>query len=286
MKVYIKTTEVSTNKDLYHNELIILCLTDLHYTKNFNPQILPFLLDKVKEIKPDYICFLGDLVDDDSYDVVIDWLKKLAHVAPVYFVYGNHDLEHYRIENYKYRVKSTLPGEIKKEISNIYNLRVLKNNKVDYQGPLCFCGTNFYHATQFDNFIKYLNRNTPSLDDDHFNILLSHNPGIMKPEVFSKLNNNYQGVNLILSGHTHNGLIPPKIDKAISGTTGLFLGTDGVFPKYTRNNVKIENNKENTTGVIVPPIRTLPDRGNLFNVVNDKFYDPGMQLIRIKNGNY
>ena len=40
------------------------------------------------------ICFLGDLVDDDSKEV-IDWLNNLAKIAPIYFALGNHDIKRY-----------------------------------------------------------------------------------------------------------------------------------------------------------------------------------------------
>lgn len=288
MEIYLKTTEFKTKKHIQNN-LQILCLTDLHYTKNFNPNLLTTLLDKINELKPNYICFLGDLVDDDSYDVVINWLNSLAKIAPIYLIYGNHDLEKYRINNNKYRVSSYLPGTVKKEIRNINNLKILQNNQTDYQEQLCFCGTNFYHASQFDNFVSYLNHHDPKFKNENLNILLSHNPGIMKPEIFSKLSRNYDNTDLVLSGHTHNGLIPEILDEHIPGTTGLFLGTEGIFPKYTRNEVEIERNQyfiQNPTGIIVPPIRTLPDRGNLFNKVNDIFYKPGMQLIRIKKSRH
>lgn len=279
MQFYIKTSHVFTKKNIGKDSTIV-CLSDLHYTSNNPKYILVDLLYKIDSIQPDYICFLGDLVDDDSYQIVINWLNSLAKIAPVYFVYGNHDIEKYIINDKKYYVPSALSTKVKDAIRNIDNLTVLANNKMASKNGFSFCGANFYDNSRFNQLIKYLNDKYPHFSSVNFNILLSHNPGIMNSVYYKQLNQIYRdSLDLIISGHTHNGLVPRKIDKIIPGTKGIYLKAEGLFPKYVRNETVLEDNNK---GIIVPPIRTLPDRGRIINKANEVIYRPGMQLIRIK----
>ena len=49
------------------------------------------------------------------------------------------------------------------------------------------------------------------IDDKNYNILLSHNPLYVSKEKVYKNVKGYSKLNLILSGHTHNGLLPTFI---------------------------------------------------------------------------
>ena len=129
MKFYIKKTDVYTNKKV--KDANIICLTDLHYTRNLTPQFLTNLTNKIIDLNPTYICFLGDLCDDESYGDVIEWLNLLSKIAPVYFIYGNHDIKKYRINDKNYYVSSHLPGSVCNEIKNIDNLKILSKNHID-----------------------------------------------------------------------------------------------------------------------------------------------------------
>lgn len=282
MNIFLKTNTLKTTKDVKDSQIV--CVSDLHYTKNIGKELLDRIVVMMIYIKPDYICFLGDLCDDDSYPDVIDWLNQLSKLAPVYFVYGNHDIEKYKINNKTYRVMSSLPADIKHEIQNIDNLTVLKNNKSTIDNNFRFIGTNFFHTTNIEAHVDYMNRNMPNFNDDEFNILLSHNPKIMEPSVFSELHPEYHdNLDVIFSGHTHNGLIPRVFDN-VNGNRGLYIKYESLFPDYVRGSFNPSSDSE-CTGIICPAITSLPDRNNLLKKANEILYKPTLQLVRIKKEN-
>lgn len=285
MKFYIKKSTLSTNKDV--KDSLILCISDLHYTKKLGFNLLYLLNEKIKNINPNYICFLGDLCDDDSYDDVINWLNNLSKVAPIYFIYGNHDIEKYKIEDKTYRVHSYLPADIKNQIQNIDNLSILKDNESESINGINFIGANYYHYTHVDDLITYMNRHTPNFDQNDFNIILSHNPKIMEIKTFEKLNRNYQkNINCIISGHTHNGLVPPFLDFE-NFNRGFYLKGQGLMPSFVKGTFEANYHSafSNYTGIICPPLTTLPDRNRLYKTANKLIYRPGIQLVRIKKEN-
>ncbi|MBO5096416.1 MAG: metallophosphoesterase [Bacilli bacterium] len=285
MKFYIKNTDIYTNKKVA--EANIVCLSDLHYTKNLTPQFLNDLANKIIELNPTYICFLGDLCDDESYNDVIEWLNLLSKIAPVYFIYGNHDIKKYRINDKNYYVSSHLPGSICNEIKNIDNLKVLSKNQIDTNNGYSFCGLKFYDDSNYNSFASYMNKHIPNFDYSNFNTLLSHNPKTIDPIFFKQLDEKYKySTDCILSGHSHNGLVTPMIDKILPGNRGLYLKAKGIFPSYTRGEFDCGYSPDcqhaDYVGVICPPLRTLPDRSPVLRKANDILYTPGIQLVRVK----
>lgn len=286
MKIFIKQSTIYTNKKIKDSNIV--CLSDLHYTKSLSPKTLNAIIDKIRNLNPEYICFLGDTTDDKSYDDVISWFNELAKIAPVYFSFGNHDIERYKIKEQLYRVNTALPKKVVNELENIDNLKILRNNEINtVENGLTFCGTNFYDDSNYEAAIKYLNHNLPNFDNNTFNILLSHNPIIMNPEIFNELTEEWKCyVDCILSGHTHNGLFTPLLDKCLPGTRGFYIKSQGLFPKFTRGEFDVSESPlcmhADYTGIICPPVRTLPDRNFILRKTNDIIYNPGLQLVRIK----
>lgn len=285
MKFYIKKTNIYTNKKITDSNIV--CISDLHYTKTLTPNFLLELTNKIIELNPNYICFLGDLCDDNSYNDVIEWLNMLAKISPVYFVYGNHDIARYRIKDEMYKVKSHLPSKIKKEIKNINNLKILKNNKIISNNGFSFCGLDFYDDSHYETLIGKMNHNIPEFNPKSFNTLLSHNPKTIDPKVFKKFDNEYKyNTDCILSGHSHNGLVTPSMDNILAGNRGFYLKAKGLFPSYTRGTFDCGEDTEcqygEYVGIICPPLRTLPDRNAILRKANDILYTPGIQLVRVK----
>lgn len=285
MKFYIKNTTINTTKNIQDSNIV--CISDLHYTKNLTPKFLLELIYRITNLNPTYICFLGDLCDDNSYDDIVNWLNMLSKIAPVYFIYGNHDIKKYRINDKNYYVSSHLPGNVCNEIKNIDNLKVLSKNQIHKNNGYSFCGLNFYDDSNYDSFIKYMNKHIPYLEASNFNILLSHNPKTIDPLIFKEFAEEYKySTDCIISGHSHNGLATPFFDKILPGNRGLYLKAKGILPSYTRGifdcNYSPECQHAEYVGIICPPIRTLPDRNIILRKANDFLYKPGIQLVRVK----
>lgn len=54
------------------------------------------LLKKLKECEPDLIFITGDLINSDENEIspMLDLIKKLREIAPIYFSLGNHEIEY------------------------------------------------------------------------------------------------------------------------------------------------------------------------------------------------
>lgn len=281
MKFFIKQCEIKTNKDVTTKKII--GLSDLHYTKYLTTSFLEQLTLKVNQIQPDYIFFLGDLVDDGSYEIVINWLNSLAKIAPVYLVYGNHDIQQYQIRNEIKTVTTALPDNVKTEINQIPNLTVLTNNQTVSHNGIGFCGTDFYDATNSKEMISALNEHLPSFNTNDFNVLLSHNPQVIRPQLFKQLTETYHThLDAIISGHTHSGLVPAPIDCFLPSNHGFYTADNGLFPNYVRG--VYQSKQYPYQGIMIPALQPIPPTNKLRTQAG-KLYPGGMQLIRIKKEN-
>ena len=72
--------------DTYKNvDVKIVQIADIHFSIGYNLKRLNKLFNEIDKIKPDYVCIVGDLIDE--YDVVetnyinflTDWLKLLSY---------------------------------------------------------------------------------------------------------------------------------------------------------------------------------------------------------------
>ena len=71
----------------------ILLLADLHkkrYGDNFNN-----LVNSCIAAEPDFIFFAGDLYSRDETDMIpkLALMKRLKHIAPTYYIFGNHETD-------------------------------------------------------------------------------------------------------------------------------------------------------------------------------------------------
>lgn len=277
MKFYMKTKDILTDKNISDSRIV--AIADLHYIRSLGKDFLDAITEKIKSLSPRYICFLGDLVDDDSREV-IEWLNNLAKIAPVFFAFGNHDVTRFAPAKGEV-VETHLTPEMISEISNIDNLEMLNNGDISTRDGFSFAGLPFYEVFEVDDFVKKVNGCDLLLDPEHFNSMLVHNPWIMKEEEFRKLNPEYHKTDLILSGHTHNGLVPHSVDKIVPGNRGLYTSIQGVLPDMTRGNVSGNSDNYSYDGIIVPALRTVPDRIPGGKTINNTVYPPAIELVRV-----
>lgn len=182
------------------------------------------LIRKIAEEAPDVIFLVGDLLDGaaETEDVarLLELISSLATLAPVYFSPGNHELKYMeRDETLLTRVASA--GAV-----------VVNDSFVDAEitgQPLRIGGT-MGHAFPFGRTREVYQASpeyqflTAFQQTDIPTICLAH-----MPDTFI-FNGAYQAwrVDLVLSGHTHGGLVRlPLIG-------GLYAPMQGFFPPYDR----------------------------------------------------
>ena len=199
----------------------VLLISDLHIGNYRNERFVKKSVEKLNAQNADVIIIAGDLFDGAAFNIekVTDELKKLQAAEAIYFSYGNH--EHYSDS-------STV-----EQISKAAGFTVLNNRSVTHQGinisgvrhedmrkPLVFA--------QLKNDIKAEYKNAPT-------IFISHEPVRDKAALESL------GVDLQLSGHTHNGQFFPFniITRIIYGKMNYGLSDFGSFQSYTSSGLGI-----------------------------------------------
>ena len=91
-----KNYSISTSKI---NKSITICLfSDIHYTNTTKLSKLNEIKESIVNNKPDYICIPGDVIDNTNildnsvkYFNLMNFLKEIGELAPVYISLGNHD---------------------------------------------------------------------------------------------------------------------------------------------------------------------------------------------------
>jgi len=177
--IFIKKLNFKTKK--INKDFKFIFLSDVHLGTN-SIYHLQKILNAINKLDYDFVLIGGDLIDSSSFN-----LKDLSilnkHInKPIYFVTGNHE---YYINHYKEKINN---------LKN-YNISVLHNNSVNIN-DINIVGID--DKQSLENQVKEFNR----LKDNYkFNLLLIH-----KPAIWDQVKNN---VDLMLSGHCHNGQIIP-----------------------------------------------------------------------------
>ena len=140
------------------------------------------VIRKVQKLNPDLVVITGDLIDSSA--VEIESLQPLTWLdMPVYFSIGNHELY----------------ADMDKvmDMSCKLGLRTLRQQS-DELGEFCITGIDDAPDP------NQVSRQLPGIrrDPEKFNILLYHRPQGWESAI-------EHGIDLMLSGHTHNGQVFP-----------------------------------------------------------------------------
>ncbi len=201
-------------------ELRIVLVSDLH-GRSFG-RGNSRLIEKIRAQQPNAVFLVGDMIDDDADedDVqgLLELIKALCEIAPVFFSPGNHEL------NYMGKDASLLD-----KIASV-GATVVNDSYVDMTvaaQPLRIGGT-MGHAFYFGRTEEEFTTSAEYVFLKEFEdtslpkICLAH-----MPDTFI-FNGAYKlwDVDLVLSGHTHGGLI------RVPFIGGLYAPMQGFWPEY------------------------------------------------------
>ncbi len=177
---FFKVRELEIKNPLIRNDLNFIFISDVHIGSN-HPRSLTKIVSKINEIQPRFVLIGGDLIDSSSFNINdISSLKEVK--CPIYFVTGNHE---YYIPNYQKQL-----NDFKK-----VGIQILNNQSIQIDDVNLIGINDDISIKEKENYYKNLkNKNL-------FNLLVIHQPSLWK---YIK-----NDVNLMLSGHTHNGQIFP-----------------------------------------------------------------------------
>lgn len=199
----------------------LLVLGDLH---DGAPEGTDALVRRAAGEDPDLILLVGDMLNGDSPDArrVCALVEGLAPVAPVYYAWGNHELDYLGLGTSSLQTELEGAGAI-----------VLEQSYLDFtvNGAALRLGGLYAYAFALDDF----NTCDPAAMDpavyafltefqatDAYKIILSHRPDSFVLGAAAAT----WDVDLVVSGHNHGGqVVLPLLG-------GVFGGDQGYFPTY------------------------------------------------------
>lgn len=224
---FITSKNLTINKYSLNESVIssirILQLSDLHSAEfgDNNEE----LIDLVKKQSPDLIVMSGDMInrDEENLDIITDLISSLSDVAPIYYGYGNHEVDWIESFGFDLEDKLTQAGSV--VLNNSYRDVSVNDSELrigGYMGYYRQPGMLTQDEEQKKIELDFANdfENT-----DRLKILINHIP---TQWVDWDYINEYP-VDIVFSGHYHGGAIRiPIIDQ------GLYAPYVGWFPPYTK----------------------------------------------------
>jgi predicted MPP superfamily phosphohydrolase len=199
-KIYHIKIEFKQLPKAFEN-LRIVQISDLHLGSfNYRFPILKRAVSMINDLKPDFIFFTGDLVNNYAWELR-GWsrvFRKLTATMGKYAVLGNHDYGDYSIwkttkekqENFK-AIK-----DFYKDIN--FNLLLNQSDIIEINNEfIAIIGVENWGNPPFKQYGD-LQKAIEKVQTIPFKILLSHDPSHWTQEVIDKTN-----IALTLSGHTH-----------------------------------------------------------------------------------
>ena len=185
------------------------------------------IVQKVREADPDFIVYLGDMVErtraEESVEPLVVLTEQLVQIAPVYFVDGNHELDVRKQNPDVYR-------RLNEELSDLGAVQLkdeIVSFTVDSGTVVNLCGiTRHYYWGDFEQELVGKLRKMNGA-----NVLACHYPeSVIWYDAFDG-----GGLDVALCGHTHGGLIRvPFLGGMVSPEQGRWPKYDmGAFPVYT-----------------------------------------------------
>jgi predicted MPP superfamily phosphohydrolase len=176
----IQTKVISLSSSKITKEYSFIHLSDIHIGSNTKHD-LERIIKKLEYLVYDFVVITGDLVDEDYAHY--DDLAPLSSIKmPIYYITGNHE--------YYLRHKNFADFITKTDIHDVNDTKV------------SFKEIDIYGIDEKSSVQKVLSDIT--VDQRRYALGLMH-----EPEKSEMLEAEKQGIDLMLSGHTHNGQIFP-----------------------------------------------------------------------------
>lgn len=178
------------------------------------------LLEKTREAEPDIIIMTGDMLNAGAAnaDIVLDLIKKADQIAPVYYSFGNHELEYMELNSNADAFRAQLEAAGAVVLEKEYIDTEINGCPIRIGGVYGYVLDREWEDGSEQEFMRDFQ------DTDRLKILLSHIPeGLLLWESME-----YWDVDLVFSGHVHGG------QARLPFIGGLYDPEEGWFPTYTK----------------------------------------------------
>ena len=210
--------EVTIEKDVEKlNNLKIALVADLHMGYNIGTPHIEKMVEKINKENPDLVVIAGDIFDNeyealDNPKTITNTLKKLKSKYGVYAVYRNNDIKEKILAGFTFSKK----GEKKEsdirmdQLLEDANITLLRDDGVLIDDSFYLYGRPDYRRPGRGITVRKTPEEiTENMDKTKPIIVLDHEPSELQELADA-------GVDLDLSGHTHDGqLFPANITTAL-----------------------------------------------------------------------
>lgn len=239
-KIDIHTDYIYNNNAI--KDITIIHLSDIHFSKAFNINKFDKIKKEIYDIKPDYVVITGDTIDNSSIikdkiriKKLLLFLTDIGSFTKVIISLGNHDI--YKQEDYRFF----------KNLNDLKNIYVLNNDKyVDesiYISGLTLPNEYYYNIIGCESkeiLLEYLHKHKKLVNNLPVKlpkISLIHSPILLNDKDILTYLSEYD---ILLSGHTHNGMVPKLLDKLFKKNQGIIAPNKKLLPDVARG--RIDNN--------------------------------------------
>ena len=220
MKHVIRTEYSIESEKKVENYRIVL-ITDTHYATIQDTDILKDKISEINGVNPDIVILGGDIVEEgtskERMQEVFQVLGGLESRYGVYYVYGNHDRQPYT------NTPSYTDEELEQSILK-NGIMILEDRYLEIGGDLVLAGRGDAAWGNISGRAS-VGEILDGVDREKYIIMVDHQP--VETE-----ENRAQGVDLMLSGHTHAGQIWPV------GVISEWTGTLN-YGRYQRGDCQI-----------------------------------------------
>ncbi|MDD5066299.1 MAG: metallophosphoesterase [bacterium] len=209
----------------------ILHVSDLHL-KGQVPTRLIRIIRKALKKGPDLILFTGDFTECDQDLAHLDkLLREFPDRIPRFAVLGNHEFHHYPVLHvFHHTLFQSKPRDIRPllDLFKRHHIQVLRNQtRFLKTAKASFALTGMEYTDHVDPLPSF---HWTGIRKGYFHLLFFHSPDLL--HFFKK--EDYDGIDLILMGHTHGGQVRlPLIGPVVTRTRYTKWIVDGYARRHS-----------------------------------------------------
>ena len=209
----VTTYDVNVNKKSSLNDLDVVLISDLHLGYNVGLKQMQDMVEKINDLNPDVVVLAGDIFDNEydaieNPEAIIETLKNINAKYEKYATYGNHDIEEKILLGFTFTYSEDAKQNVQAdERMNRFveesGFTFLYDSYELIEDSVYIYGRPDGEKNNFGNTKRIAAKDiTKDLDLNKTIICIDHEPGELQELADA-------GVDIDLSGHTHNGQIWP-----------------------------------------------------------------------------
>lgn len=245
MNIKSKTYNIEISDKV--KDISIKSITDMHACDSFNDKIFDELKRTIYNFNPNYLCFIGDIIDSTNFTKynsekrkkLLDFFRSISKDYKTFVTRaGGHDMS---FRSYGKWVKD-YAEEFWNEFNAINNLFMSQTTPYYEDDSVCIFNLEtsyeyYYNKTgkedkkMLKETIKKYSKYFNGLNKHKIKVLLMHSPIYMSDPDILELVKEYD---IILSGHMHNGVVFPIVDKVFPKNRGFLAPNKSLYPDNAR----------------------------------------------------